>query len=257
MNILKCFFILTSLQLSVCGVAQPKLKLDRRDVAIGETLNYKAYWGFFNIGSATTRIDRTLYKIGSHICYKIDIAGQTNGLADLFYVRDKWTAYIDTAAITTHQSYRSIREGRYELDEQVFFDHINKKAEVRIYDKAAKLFVQKQVYDTPENIRDVIAGFMVFRLVDLSKYKKGQVFTINGFYEDEGYKIDVVFRGEEYVKNGNSKTLCYKLEPIVPKNKVFDGKDAVVVWLSADKSKRIIRIHARLYVGKIQIELQS
>jgi len=243
--------------LPVFGLAQAKLKLDNKRVVSGETLYYKATWGFLTIGSATTKIDKTLYKVGSNICYKIDIAGQTNGLAKLFYVRDKWTSYIDTASITTHQTYKSIREGRYELDEQVRFDHVNKKAEVKVYDKKSKSFVLKQNYDTPENIRDVIAGFMVFRLVDLSKYKKGQMFTINGFYEDEGYKIDVIFRGEEYIKNGNSKILCYKLEPIVPKNKVFDGKDAVVVWLSADKTKKIIRIHARMFVGNVQIELQK
>ena len=115
----------------------------------------------------------------------------------------------------------------------------------------------KEIYDTPENIRDVIAGFMVFRLIDLSKFKKGQVFTINGYYEDEGSKIDVVFMGEEYVKTDMGKILCCKMKPIVPKNKVFDGRDAIDVWLSADKSKRIIRIHARMFIGNVQIELQK
>lgn len=257
MSIYKYFFVSGLLLLPVFGLAQASLKLDSKNIAAGETLNYKANWGFFTIGSATTKIDKTLYRVGSNVCYKIDIAGQTNGLAKLFYVRDKWTSYIDTASITTHKSYRSIREGRYELDELVRFDHVNKKAEVKVYNKKTKSYGLKQIYDTPENIRDVIAGFMVFRLVDLSRYKKGQVFTINGFYDDEGYEIDVIFRGEEYVKNGNSKILCYKLEPIVPKNKVFDGKDAVEVWLSADKTKKIIRIHARMFVGNVQIELQN
>ena len=245
------------LLLPVFGLAQAKLKLDSRRVVTGETLNYKASWGFFTLGGASTKIDKTLYKVGSNICYKIDIDGQTNGLAKLFYLRDKWTAYIDTTTITTLQSYRSILEGRYELDELVQFDHICKKAEVKVYNKKLNSFMLKEIYDTPENIRDVIAGFMVFRLIDLSKFKKGQVFTINGYYEDEGYKIDVVFMGEEYVKTDMGKILCCKMKPIVPKNKVFDGRDAIDVWLSADKSKRIIRIHARMFIGNVQIELQK
>jgi hypothetical protein len=257
MIIYKHFLMSALLLLPVFGLAQAKLKLDCKRVVPGETLNYKASWGFFTIGSASTRIDKTLYKVGSTICYKIDIAGQTNGLAKLFYVRDRWTSYIDTANITTHQSYRSIREGKYELDEQVHFDHSNKKAEVKVYNKRTKSFVLKQIYDTPENIRDVIAGFMVFRLVDLSKYKKGQVFTINGFYEDEGYKINVVFQGAEYIKTDLGKILCYKVKPIVPKNQVFDGQDAVDVWLSANKSKAIIRIRARMFVGNVLIDLQK
>jgi len=239
------------------GWAQTTLKLDSKKVIAGEILNYKATWGFFTIGSASTKIDRSLYRVGSYICYKIDIAGQTNGMAKLFYVRDKWTSYIDTATITTHSSFRSIREGNYELDEQVHFDYTKKKAEVKVYEKKSKLYKLKQNYDTPENIRDVVAGFMVFRLVNLSKYAKGEIFTINGFYEDEGYQINVSFQGEEYIQTDSGKKRCYKLKPIVPKNHVFNGKDAVTVWLSADKSRTIIRLRARMFVGNIQIDLQN
>ena len=239
----------------VTGFAQPKLILDGKIVA-GETLNYKARWGFLTIGSATTRIDKTLYKVGSTVCFKIDIAGQTNGIAKLFYVHDKWTSYIDTATITTHKSFRSIREGKYELDEDVHFDYTNKKAEVKVYDKKLKVYKLKKIYDTPETIRDVVAGFMVFRLVDLSKYSNGETFTINGFYENEGYKIQVVYTGKEYINTDKGKILCYKVKPMVPKNHVFDGKDAVVVWLSADDSKSIVRISAKMFVGNVMIDLQ-
>ena len=238
-------------------LGQTKLKIDSKNVVFGETSTYKASWGFFTIGSAVTKIDRVLYKVGSKVCFKIDITGQTNGLAKLFYVHDKWTSYIDTATITTHKSSRSIREGSYELDEVIHFDHKNKKAEVKVYNKISKSFVLKKLYDTPENIRDVVAGFMVFRLVDLSKYRNGETFTINGFYEDEGYKINVIYLGEETIKTDKGNVLCYKVKPIVPKNHVFNGQDAVNVWLSANKSKTIIRIRVKMFVGNVQIDLQK
>lgn len=243
--------------LPVAGFTQSPLKFESERVVIGETLNYKASWGFFTIGTGSTRIDRTLYRVGSNICYKIDIAGQTNGMAKLFYVRDRWTSYIDTATITTHKSFRSIREGNYELDELTQFNHNEKKAEVTVYDKKTKSYNLKKIYDTPESIRDVVAGFMVFRLVDLSKYTKGDLFTINGFYEDEGYKVNVIFLGEEYIKTNNGKMLCYRVRPILPKNRVFDGKDAVNIWLATDKSQSVIRIRAKMFVGNVVIDLQK
>jgi len=257
MNIIPRLIVFVLFVLPVSVLAQSNMKFEGKDIVIGETLNYKASWGFFTIGSATTKVDKTLYKVGSNICFKIDASGQTNGVAKLFYVRDKWTSYIDTAEMTTHKSFRSIREGRYELDEDIHFDHINKKAEVRVYDKKSKTYVLKKIYDTHDNIRDVIAGFMVFRLVDLSKFKIGETFTINGFYEDEGYKINVVYLGQEYINTDFGKILCYKLKPIVPKNKVFSGRDAVDVWLSANKSKTIIRLRAKMFVGNVQIDLQK
>jgi hypothetical protein len=97
---------------------------------------------------------------------------------------------------------------------------------------------------------------MVFRLVDLSRYTKGETFTVNGFYEDEGYKINVIYQGKETIKTDRGNILCYRMRPIVPKNHVFEGKDAVIVWLSADKYKTIIRIRAKMFVGNIWIDLQ-
>jgi hypothetical protein len=257
MNFFHRFYILALILLPFLGFAQPKLKLDSKSIVVGETLNYKATWGFLTIGSATTKVDMNLYKVGSSICYKIDIAGQTNGFAKLFYIRDKWISYIDTSKITTHKSARSIREGNYELDEEVHFNHNDKKAEVKVFDKNSKSYILKKIYDTPENIRDVVAGFVVFRLVDLSKYNKGDIFTINGFYEDEGYKINVLFQGKESIQTDNGKILCYKVRPIVPKNHVFEGKDAVNIWLSANKAKTIVRIRAKMVVGNILIDLQK
>jgi len=257
MSVFQRFVLLVYLLIPLSGVGQTNFKIDTKGVVFGEVLKYKATWGLFTIGSASTKIDRTLHKVGSAVCFKIDAAGQTNGLAKLFYVRDSWTSYIDTASITTYKSSRSIREGKYELDEQIHFDHNKKKAEVSVYNKKSKLFQLKKIYDTPENIRDVIAGFMVFRLVELSKFKRGEIFTINGFYEDEGYQLNVVYVGEEIIKTDMGKILCYKVKPIVPKNHVFDGKDAVIVWLSADKAKSIVRIKVKMFIGNLWIDLQK
>ena len=255
MSVSQRLFLLFFILMPVFVFPESKLKIDGKKVVYGETLNYKASWGIFTIGTASTKIDRTLYRVGSRVCFKIDVSGQTNGLAKLFYVHDKWISYIDTASITTHTSSRSIREGKYELDEQIHFDHRNKKAEVKVYNKKTKTYLLKKLYDTPEDIRDVIAGFMVFRLVDLSTYRNGEVFTINGFYEDEGYKIDVIYQGIETIKTDHGTIRCYKVKPVVPKNHVFKGRDAVNIWLSTNSSTSIIRIRVKMFVGNLQIDL--
>ena len=236
---------------------QPNLKIDSNRLLLGETLNYKASWGLLTIGSASTQIDKTSYRIGTNDCFKIDINGQTNGLAKLFYVNDQWTSYIDKKTITTHKSSRSIREGGYVLDEQVRFDHLNKKAEVKVLDKKTGIYNLKKVYDTPDDARDIIAGFMLVRMLDLSKYSVGDTISINGFYEDEGYKINVVSEGKEYVKTDAGKILCYKMNPIVPKNKVFKGDKSVTIWYAADKYQSIIRIRAKMFVGSVQVDIQN
>jgi hypothetical protein len=249
------YILLISCYFTVAGNTKYELNYSR--IKPGEKLYYTAQWGFLSIGSASTIVDNKLYKIGSTICYKIDVQGRTNGLAKLFYVRDKWTAYVDSSNIQTHKSSRNIREGRYALDEMVDFDHENKKATVKVFDKTKKQFQLKKIYDTPENIRDIVGGFMVVRMIELHKLKKGSVFTINGFYEDEGYKIDIEYHGFETIKVNNKYVKCHKMKPIVPKNSVFDGRNSIEVWLSNDEKQNIVRIKAKMFVGSVIVDLAA
>jgi len=253
---MKIHLLVVSLLIFNCVTALSTVnyKLNYSRIKPGDNVNYVANWGLLTIGSASIKVDSRIFKIGNTPCYKIDVQGRTNGLAKLFYVRDTWTSYVDTATIQTHKSMRSIREGSYQLDEQIDFDHIKNKATVRTYNKKSKNFELKKIYDTPENIRDVIAGFMVVRMIELDRLKVGDLFTINGFYEDEGYKIEVVYRGTETIKVKNKSIKCYKINPIMPKNSVFDGKNAVDVWLSYDEKQNIVRIKARMFVGSIVID---
>jgi len=253
-NSLLAAFIIFSTSLSAAIIP---VMADSKKVAMGETLNYTATWGGITIGSATTKIDNRVYKLGAKSCYKIDVSGQTNGLARLFYVNDKWTSYIDTSTVMTHKTFRSVREGKYELDEIVYFDQVNKRADVRIYNKNTKSYQQKKVYDTPECIRDVVAGFMFVRLIDLSRYKKGDIIAVNGFYEDEAYSMKIIHDGSEIIKTARGKIKCYKLKPLIPKNNLFNGQQAVSVWISDSNVPTIMQISAKMFVGSFHIELDS
>jgi len=243
--------------LPVFGFADIKSKSGDRTFIPGETLNYKAKWGMLTIGSATTKVDKKLYKIGSKLCAKIQLSGTTNGLARLFYLKDRWVSYIDVSNITTLKAFRQIREGHYKLDEFTSFDHTNKKADIQVLNYQTGKFVLKKVYKTPENIRDVVAGFMMIRIIDFSKYKIDDKIIIDGFYEDTGYKIEVIMAGKEMVKTDKGNVLCYKLKPLVPKNRVFEDVDAVEMWVSANKIQCIVSIHAKLVFGSLWIELQN
>ena len=249
--------ILSLFTVFVCGFSQSKLILSNKPLVVGEVLKYKAKWGFITIGSATTIIDRKIYRFGSNVCYKVQLSGETNGMAKLFYLRDRWSSFIDVNSITTYKSFRSIREGNYKLDEMTYFDRDKKNAKVLVLDQNRRVFVLKKNYKTPENIRDVVAGFMLIRLIDLSKYAVGDTFTVDGFYFDEGYKINVIYEGKEYIDTEKGKVLCYKVKPLVPKNHVFDDVDAVDVWVSADKAQLIMYIHVKLILGNLVIELEK
>lgn len=228
--------------------------INSKRIVKGEELNYKARWGILTIGLATTKTDKRLYKIGSTICYKIDLKAQTNGLAKLFFLDDRWISYLETNSLDTYKSLRSIHEGKYRLEEIVDFDHKNNKAYLRKYEDNLNRYVLANIYETA-NMRDVIAGFICVRNIDYSNLRKGETLTIDGFYKDTGYKIQIIYLGKEIVRTEKGQINCYRIKPLVPKNKVFDGLDAVDIWLSADRTQKIMYAKAKLVLGVLELEL--
>lgn len=221
----------------------------------GETLEYKARWGLLTIGRAQTKIDPKVYMVQSHPCFKIEVKGQTNGLASLFYVKDSWSSYIDTSDLITHRTSRSIREGRYVLDETANFDHKNKRVAVSILDQKQQKYNEPKYYETTENVTDLIGGFMLMRLRDFSELKKNDTIKVNGFFEDKSYEMNIVYLGKEIINTSRGKVRCLLLRPIMPNNKLLNGKHSVDVWMSDDDSQTLMRIRAKMFIGTFNIEL--
>jgi Protein of unknown function (DUF3108). len=224
----------------------------------GEVLNYDVHFGFFHVGKATTVIENKTFTMNARPCYKIDAYGETLGFVSwITKVKDQWGAYIDTAAIVTHVSYRKIREGRYRKDELITYNHEKDEAEVKELNDETGLYGEPKIYPTPNHVRDMVGGFMYLRVIDFKKYKKGDTLTVHGFFQDEAYHFKIIYSGKEVVKTSIGKVPCHKLVPIMPDNKVFDGENSITCYISDDGNQIPIKIHAKMFIGGTGIELSG
>lgn len=224
----------------------------------GEYINFKMTFGIFTVGKGSVHIHDNYFKLNNRDCFKIDVHGRTVGMVDwVADVNDQWGAYIDTAAILPHQFYRRIREGRYKKDEWTFFDHVKKKIEVKTIDNNTGKFKESKFYDAPSQVRDMIAGFLYLRNMDMSKLKKGDTVVVTGFFEDEFYKMKILYDGKQTikVKAGKIRTVVFK--PVMPPNKVFDGENSVTAYFSDDKNRIPVKINAEMFIGSAGVELTS
>ncbi|HAC24620.1 MAG TPA: DUF3108 domain-containing protein [Cytophagales bacterium] len=241
---------------SVMPRQQPELK--NRSFKNGEVLQYKVFFGFFNVGKASTVVDPKIHYVRGNSCYKIDAFGETSGMVSwITKVNDNWGAYIDSAALIPHISYRILREGKYRKDEMVTYDHVMQKAEVKVLDEARGEYGEGKVFDVPNHVRDLVGGFVYLRVIDFSKMKKGDMFTISGFHEDKAYDLKVTFQGTETLKTDIGNIPCYKLIPEVPDNQLFDGKNSVTCWISAEQIKILVKIAAKMFIGSTGLELYA
>ena len=224
----------------------------------GEELEYRVNFGIFTVGHALTRIDNKVYSLKSRPCYKIDAYGATSGLLSfLSKVDDQWGAYVDTAALVTHVSYRKLREGPFRRDEVVTFDHENQKAEVKVMNKETGIYDNVKYYPVERNVRDIVAGFMYLRVIDFSKRKKGDTISVKGFFEDTSYILKIIYGGKEKVNSHVGKIMCHKIIPIVPDNKLFNGENSVTAWFSDDGNRIPVKIQAKMFIGSTGLELTS
>jgi hypothetical protein len=223
----------------------------------GEEIHFKMTYGMFTVGKGSAKIHPEYFKINDRDCFKVDVSGKTVGMVDwVADVNDQWGAYIDTAALVPHQFYRKIREGRYKKDEWTNFDHENRRIEVKTLDKKGKL-KEPKYYEAPAHVRDMIGGFLYLRVMDFSKLQVNDTVLVTGFFEDEFYKLKIIYKGKETVKLKVGRVRALVFKPVMPKNKVFDGENSITAWFSDDKNRIPLKISAEMFIGSAGVELIS
>ncbi len=223
--------------------------IDNESFTSGEKLDYKVHYGLINAAEATIDVDKDIQMINNRPCYKVNVFGKTTGSFDFFLkVRDTWRSYIDTTSIVPQRFHRNIEEGKYKKKENIMFDHYKNLATVE--DKK-----ETQTFKVPDNVQDIVSGFYYLRTLNYEKRKIGEQIRIQGFFDDEVFDFTVSYRGKETVETKAGKIRAIKLVPKMPKNKLFDGEDAVTVYLSDDKNKVPVLIQAEMFVGAIKIDL--
>ncbi len=247
--------------LALCSFSGEKQKtypyIKNESFSKGEQLDYRVSFLGITVGKAITKVDAKSYNINSRPCFKIDAFGETTGISWFYKVADNWGAYIDTSALITHVSYRKIRENEYRKDEQVNFDHTQRKARVKILNKETGVYESVNEYDISENATDLVGGFIQMRFFDFKKIKLGDTVSISGFFEDTSYKLKIMYKGKETVSTRMGKIPCHIMVPIMPDNKLFNGENSITVWISDDANKIPVKIQAKMFVGHTGLELIS
>lgn len=216
----------------------------------GEYFEYKVKYGFLSVGEATVDVSPQIYSVNNRPCYRVNIFGRTTGLTDLFHIRNTYRSYLDTAAILPQKFLMDLQENNYRKEQTITFDHLANAA-VREQNKERKNF------KLPDNVHDVVSGYYFLRTIDFTKVKIGETVSSNMFFDDEIYNMRVKYNGKGVVRTKYGKINVIKLNPILPKNSMFEGEDAIRIWVSDDKNRVPIKIEVDFSVGGATMELKN
>ena len=226
--------------------------------SIGEQMEYKVHYGFVNAAEAVMKIKPHYEKIQGNECYGIVIEGRTVGMFSLFMrIRDEFGTYIDKDLIVPRKFYRKIEENKYRKHEIVDFDIENKKATVNNYDDEKEQWKTPEEFETYKNAQDLVSGYYYLRTLDFDQYAKGDTIDIKVFFDDESSNFQLIYLGRESVKTKIGKYNSIVISPIMPENKLFDGRDAVKVWISDDRDKIPLKVKAKMFIGAVEIDIKK
>ncbi len=224
----------------------------------GEVLTYRVHYGVINAAEATMQISNEYFSVNKRPCYKIDIYGKTTGLFDLVMrIRDNWGAYVDTASIIPHESYRYIQEGKYRKNEKVTFNHQQDKATIHKLDKETRKLKEKEDVKVPDNIVDMVGGFYFLRTLNYDGMEIGDTIHVEGFFDGKVHQVQVKIAGREMVKTPIGEVRAIVVEPSLPENDFFKGKSPITAWISDDKNRVPLKIQAELSIGALEIDIKE
>lgn len=221
----------------------------------GEVLQYKVHYGLINAAEATIEVDNEVHRINDRPCYKATVTGRTLGSFDFFLrIRDTWRSYIDTTSILPQRFFRNIEENNYRKRETVDFDHLRDVADVESH-KKNKDQVKKGTFKVPNNVQDLVSGFYYLRTLNYDQRKIGEVIKVQGFFDEDVFNMDVIYKGHEVVETKAGTIRTIRLVPKMPSNKLFKGENAISVYLSDDRNKIPVLIQAEMFVGAVKVDM--
>lgn len=240
--LLMMFSVSLKAQSSFCGLTNISFN-DK------EWINYKVYYnvGFIWIsaGEANFKTKKEILK-GRSVFHVIG-TGSTYPSYDYFFkVRDDYQTWIDEETLLPLRFKRKVREGSYAYDNQVEFDHSNRKATSK-----------NGVYKIPNCIQDVISAIYYARNIDYSTFKVGDKIPFDMFLDDEIFPLYIKYLGKETIttKYGTFNTI--KIAPLLINGTLFKGGEDMVLYVSDDKNHIPVRISTPIIVGSIKADMMQ
>ncbi|MEX2514114.1 MAG: DUF3108 domain-containing protein [Cyclobacteriaceae bacterium] len=223
----------------------------------GEELTFNVNFLFFNAAEAKMVISDEIHTINDRPAFKIDIYGKTLNIFKMFYVKNNWGTFVDTANIIPYRSYRHIEEGGYRKHEVIDFDHKNRSAHVKLYDRENERIVKAERFDVPPQVHDIVSGYYLLRTMNLQSLQNGDVVTIPGFFDKKIYNLKLIYEGQENISTDIGNFNTHVFSPEMPRNKLFRGKRPIKVWITDDENRIPVKIKASLVVGSLTMDIIS
>ncbi len=240
-NSIYLFFFLLPL---VFQAQEKKVEIPNTSYKPGEQLKYLVHFGFVDGGVAGLFIEEL--DVNGRKIHHAKATGKSVGVAEkLFKVRDVYETFMDAETGLPVKAIRDISEDTYKYYDEVLF---NRNENFVVTKRKGKVKV-------PENTLDILSSFYYARRALFNNLKQGDVLTLDTYFDDGIFTLQIRYKGTETIKTKFGKVNCLKFSPVVEPGRIFDSEDDVTIWISNDKNYLPLRIQFDLLVGSLKCDL--
>lgn len=240
----KIIAFFTFLTIALVSQAQEVEELQNTSYKSGEQLKYLVHFGFIDGGVASLTLEEL--DLNGRKIHHAKAIGKSVGVADkLFKVRDVYETFMDAETGLPVKAIRDISEDTYKYYDEVLY---NRKENFVVTKRKGKIKV-------PENTLDILSAFYYARRGLFNDLKQSDVITMDTYFDDGIFTLQIRFKGIETIKTKFGKVSCMKFCPVVEPGRIFDSEDDVTIWITNDKNFLPLRIQFDLLVGSLKCDL--
>jgi hypothetical protein len=212
---------------------------------VGEICTFSIGYGPISAGEATISVEDTLRYDGQNV-FHIRTRARSNSFFDAFFkVRDQADSYIDADSLFSRYFAKHLREGGYERNVEIHFDHLHGRA----------YFPDGRESEIPQGVQDVLSAFFRVRALELID---GEEIGIPTFGDKELYDMVVVVHRREVVDSPLGRVSCVVVQPkLAGDSGLFKHQGDLFVWITDDDRRIPIKMRANVPVGAIEARLKS
>jgi hypothetical protein len=215
---------------------------------IGESLKYSIKYG--PIKAVNTEIAvRGDTTIRNRECYHIVYNARTVPFFDNFFkVDDTYETFIDKEGQFPLRFTRRVHEGNYKRNNVLEFFHDQGKVWSQY---------RKQTYDINPYTHDILSAYFYIRTLNLQKYKKGDIISLENFSDRKNYNLDIKIHKRDLIETDLGVFRTVVIEPLVLGAGLFKSEGNILIWMTDDKNNIPLRIAIKVAVGSLKAEISE
>lgn len=230
----------------------------------GERLNYNMSYNMSGILNDFARVtmETSDVKTKKSTLLRLKCTAATFSKWDSYFkIRDLYESYVNPTSIAPYLYKREIDEGGHYKFVKYNFKYKSKTVQSLIRKKSKNF--ESGFWDTNKDLkmtsgtRDIVATLYKLRTLDIHKAPVGTSDSFTVLFDNKEIKLSFKLLGKETINTAIGKKECYKLAIGLSETGLLKGKNANLIWLTADENKIPVYAKFKAAVGSGELKIQS